>query len=77
MDIRQWMCTYWLTTSSAECMTVEFGFALSFEYKSFNYNTTVENHPSASQFPQAVNEYLQTKLEDRSQKKSIKKMLRF
>ena len=39
---------------------MEFGFPLTLDYENFSYNTNVENHPSATQFPDAVNDYLKT-----------------
>ena len=62
LDIRQWRHLWTTYKLNRVYDYIEFGFPLSLEYKDFKYNTTVDNHPSASHFPQAVNDYLQTEI---------------
>ena len=62
LDVRQWRHLLAPYQFSRVCDYIEFGFPLSLKYEDFKYNTIVDNHPSASQFPQAVNEYLQTEI---------------
>ena len=62
LDIRQWRHLLANYEFSRVCDYVEFGFPISLDYKDFKYNTSVDNHPSASQFPEAVEDYLRTEM---------------
>ena len=62
LDVRQWRHLLATYQFNRVCDYIEFGFPLSLDYKDFKYNTIVDNHPSASQFPEAVNDYLQTEI---------------
>ena len=57
-DVKQWRHLLKNYKLSRVCDYVEFGFPLTLDYENFSYNTDVENHPSATQFPDVVNDYL-------------------
>ena len=60
LNLRQWRHLLKDYKFSRVCDYVEFGFPLTLNYKEFTYNTEVSNHPSATHFPRAVEDYLQT-----------------
>ena len=62
LDVKQWRHLLADYKFSRVCDYVEFGFPLTLNYKDFTYNTEVNNHPSAIQFPQAVKDYLVTEI---------------
>ena len=62
LDVKQWRHFFKNYKFNRLCDYVEFGFPLTLDYGNFSYNTEVENHPSATHFPNAVNDYLKTEI---------------